>query len=310
MIVFLTLYLGLVSGKQRLELQAAAAVKSIRVVIDGATLATISAPPWRAEIDFGPELQPHEIVAVALNGNGDEIARARQYANVPRPPAEIDVVLDRDAEGRPARARLVARHVGQEKPRGAAVKLDGLALSLDSDFNAKLPEVDLKRPHVLVAQMTFADGAFARREVVFGGQFGDSAEAQLTPVAVVRTGADDGPVAEGCFAANGVPLHVRSIEELTAQVMVVRDPDTDELRQQVRHTAMNIRTVATLDRGTFAQLLSPVPTKVGAATFDERVDGLTCLGSERRHPLRQTIIELDAYRHRLRATIARPRSRR
>jgi hypothetical protein len=264
MIVFLTLYLGLVSGKQRLELQAAAAVKSIRIVIDGAPLVTMSAPPWLAEIDFGPELQPHEIIAVALNENGDEIARARQYVNVPRPPAEIDVVLDRDAEGKPSRAKLVARHLAQQKPRSAAVKLDDAALSLDVDFNAKLPPVDMKRPHLLAAEMRFADGTVARREVVFGGQFGDSAEAQLTPVAVTRTGTADTLPADGCFAANGAPLHVRSIEESMAQVVVVRDPDTTELRQKLVYAATNMRTVATLDRGTFAHLMSPVPTQLSA----------------------------------------------
>jgi len=111
-IVFLTLYLGLVSGKQPLALQADAAVKSIRIVVDGAAVATLTAPPWRAEIDFGSALRPREVVAVALDGNGEEIARTSQLVNVPRPSAEADIVLARE-KGRVMRATVIGRQLVQ-----------------------------------------------------------------------------------------------------------------------------------------------------------------------------------------------------
>src|SRR5207244_12935392 len=107
MIVFLTLYLGLVSGKQPLALKVDANVKSVRIVIDGTPLATLIEPPWRAEIDFGPALLPHEVDAVGLDAGGKEIARALQFVNVPRPSAEAEIVVDRNADGRPARAKVV-----------------------------------------------------------------------------------------------------------------------------------------------------------------------------------------------------------
>src|SRR4051794_32109950 len=165
MIVFLSLYLGLVSGKQPIALQADADVKSIRIVIDGATVATMTTSPWRGDVDFGPELQPHEIVAVALNANGGEVARASQFVNVPRPNAEIDVVLTRNAAGVPTRAKLIGRHLGQQSPTSAALKLDDAPLAVGAGFEAALPAIDLQRPHVLAAEMHFADDAVARREV-------------------------------------------------------------------------------------------------------------------------------------------------
>jgi len=224
MIVFLSLYLGLVSGKQPLALQADAGVASIRIVLDGAAVTTLSAPPWRGEVDFGAALLPHEIVAVALNAKGDEVARASQFVNVPRPSAEIDVVLTRNAAGVPTRAKLVGRHLANRAPLSATLKLDDAAIAVDRSFNAALPAIDMTRPHVLAAMMRFADDAVARRDVVFGGQFAESAEAQLTPVAIEQAGA--------C-----APLHVRSVEESSALVIVVRDPDPREIGKALRRGA-------------------------------------------------------------------------
>jgi hypothetical protein len=260
MIVFLTLYLGLVSGRQPVALQADAGVKSIRILIDGAVAATLTQPPFRGEIDFGPELLPREVVAVALDSDGREIARASQFVNVPRPPAEIEIVVERNAEGRPLRAKLVARHLAQRRTTDATMKLDDAALRLDRDLATTLPAVDMTRPHVLAAEMRFADGATARHELVFGGQFAESAEAQLTPVAFLP--ASTAAPAADCVA-NGAPLRVRSVEEPEAEVIIVRDPDAAELKRQYIHgITPSWQPSGKLDAGMSAQLLSPVPNEV------------------------------------------------
>jgi hypothetical protein len=260
-LVFLTLFLGLVSGKQPLALKADANVKSVRIVIDGTPMATLTEPPWRAEIDFGPALLPHEVDAVGLDAGGKEIARATQFVNVPRPQAEAEIVVDRNAEGRPARAQVVVRHLGQATTRGATMTLDDAALPLDRDFAAALPAVDMKRPHLLMAEVKFADGAVARRELVFGGEFAESAEAQLTPVAIVRTG--DAEPKGDCFVAGGKPLHVRSIEAGEADVIVVRDPSNATIKSQIIKGIMpTVQRYATLDPGTSAHLLSAVAENV------------------------------------------------
>ena len=267
MIVFLTLYLGLVSGPQPLELRADPAVKSIEIVVDGATVWTMSAPPWRLELNFGAALLPHEIVAVGFDAKGHEVARATQFANLPRRNAESDVVLTPDAKGTPLRAALVTRHIAHEKLRSASMKLDDKALALDKELTAKLPPIDMLRPHVLTAEARFADGAVARREVVFGGQYAESAQAQLTPLVVTRTAGGDAP-AEGCFTANGAALNVRSVELSTADVMLVRDPGAQSGYSLGRRGSANLgnlgaqRAIASLDEGTFGQIFSPVPQQV------------------------------------------------
>ena len=262
MIVFLTLYLGLVSGRQPLALRADPSVRSIRIVVDGATVATMGAPPWRVDLDFGRLLLPHEIVAIGFDATGVEVARATQFANLPRRNAEIDVVLTRDAEGTPVRAALVTHHVAHEKIRSVSAKLDGKALALRKGLTAKVPAVDMLRPHVLTAEARFADGTAARREVVFGGGYAESTQAQLTPIVVTRTAAGDAPPDQRCFAANGAVLKVRSVERSTANVIVVRDPDARNVYPLARRGAAipgAQRSIATLDDDTFAQILSPVP---------------------------------------------------
>jgi hypothetical protein len=264
MIVFLTLYLGLVSGRQPLALRADPAVKSIRIVVDGTTLATMTAPPWRVDLNFGPLLLPHEIVAVGFDADGIEVARVTQFANLPRRMAEMDVVLTRDAKGRPARAAIVARHVTHEKVRRASIKLDDKEVALDNELAAKIPAIDMMRPHVLTAEVRFSDGTAARREVVFGGQYAESTQAQLTPIVVTRTAAGDAPV-DRCIVVNGAPLNVRSVERSTADVVIVRDPDARNAYVLARRGSPILgaqKAVAALEDGTFGQILSPIPEQI------------------------------------------------
>src|SRR4029079_9031027 len=134
------------------------AVTSINILVDGAVIATIDGPPWRTEIDLGPALLPHEIGAVGWNANGAEVARASQVMNLPRRMGEIDLALARDANGKPARATLVARHIAHEKVRSVSMKLDDHPLAVDKDLTAKMPAVDMTRPHVLIGETRFADG--------------------------------------------------------------------------------------------------------------------------------------------------------
>ena len=90
-IVFLSLFLGLVSGTRSVELQVTGPVRTVRLTLDGRTAATMTKAPWRANIELGPELMPRELAAIGLDGEGREIARATQVLNLPRPLAELDV---------------------------------------------------------------------------------------------------------------------------------------------------------------------------------------------------------------------------
>jgi hypothetical protein len=241
-IIFLTLYLGLIGGRQPVALQVTGDVASIRIFLDGAKVVTLASPPWQTIVDFGPGPYPRELAAVGYDAKGNEVARATQTLNVPRPFAEVQIVIDGN------RVTLTARHFSHVKPKHASLKVDDVPLVLDKNLQTMLPALDMKRPHVVAAEIDFADDVVARREQVIGGEFGETMPAQLTAVALKEPAKD-------CFTNDAI--HVTSIEKPDAQVILVRDPDNAAIRGRFlassayerggRHV---FRDVGTLDRGT------------------------------------------------------------
>src|SRR6202140_3263032 len=164
-IVFLTLFLGLVTGPQPIDLHVADPIKSVRLLVDGREVKALSQPPWHTILDFGKDIVPRELVAVGYDSNGNEVGRAVQILNVPRPTAEFEIILERGN----AAATLRWRHLMNARPKRAAMTLDGTPLRVDESFRAVLPHLDPEVPHVIAAQIEFADRFVARREFVLSG---------------------------------------------------------------------------------------------------------------------------------------------
>jgi hypothetical protein len=230
-IAFLTLILGLVSGPQTIRL-AVDAVQTVGIMLGGKTLATIQGPPWTALVDFGGELTPRTLEAVGYDSHGDEVTRASQVLNLPRPPAELEIAI-RNEGPRPVLASLMGSHRSHEHPTRGQLSIDGKNLPLRRDFSAPLPALDWSRPHVLSAEMRFADGAVAKRELVMAGGVGESVGSELTPVLVVTTGSHAPASIAGCFSKDGVELRTSALEKPEALVVMVKDPDPSELEAQL-----------------------------------------------------------------------------
>ncbi|MEA2238818.1 MAG: hypothetical protein QOC81_3542 [Thermoanaerobaculia bacterium] len=229
-IVFLTLYLGLLSGRQPVDVQVGPDVKSVQFLVDGRVRAALKAPPWSATIDFGSSFDPVDLVAIAYDRDGDEIGRISQLINLPRPSAEIILNVRNDAKGAPVSAELQWEHVYAAKPSLATVAVDGKNLKVDSGLRAMLPKLDIEHPHVISAEMRFTDGTLARRELVIaGGAVSDSISTELTPVVVTGKLPAKNPKLDGCLSANGVPLRARAVETPEAQVWFIREPDANEV---------------------------------------------------------------------------------
>src|SRR3954449_9619782 len=105
-LVFLTLFLGLVSGPQHVSLQPGPAVRSIHILLDGKQVGTLQHAPWSTTADFGPTIAPAELVAIGYDARGDEVARTSQTVNLPRPFAEFVISVKNDAKGAPGSAEL------------------------------------------------------------------------------------------------------------------------------------------------------------------------------------------------------------
>lgn len=76
MIEFVTLFLGgLVTDTRTVEFMAGDPVAIVEVLLGGELEERLEAPPWKLELDFGYELSPHLIEAVALDASERELER-------------------------------------------------------------------------------------------------------------------------------------------------------------------------------------------------------------------------------------------
>jgi len=133
-VVFLTLFLGLIAGRQPVEMQVGEAVTLLRLFVDGQPAATLTAPPWRATVDLGANLQPRELLAVGYGSDGDEVGRASQVINLPRPLAEFTIGWLASNNGASPTIALRWEHVLAAKPSRATISVDGTPLEVDAEF--------------------------------------------------------------------------------------------------------------------------------------------------------------------------------
>lgn len=245
MITFLTLYLGLIVGPRHFELSVAENTSRVEILLDGELRTEITAPPWEFWIDLGGEPLPHELAAVAYDQESKQIGRAFQRLNVPHPPVEVVIALE-SQEGGGQAARLAWEAVADEALRAVRVRLDGRKIPVEDPTHIPLPQLDLTRTHHLSAEVTFRGRLRTQAAVVFGGEFLDRIDSELTAIAVEWLGGGlDDPVpaaagAVGWFHRRGTPLSVFAIERPPAEVMLIRDHESGEtLRRLVGSLTAN-----------------------------------------------------------------------
>jgi hypothetical protein len=230
-IAFLTLFLGLINGTQTVTLEAGTGVAAIELLLDGRAVARISGAPWTAKLDFGAGLLPHHLEARGFAADGSEIGRAEQWVNLPRPPAEVQIVLEGTPGSRKRTARLVWDHLTGEPPSAVALSLDGAPLALDAQARAPIEIPQAGSAHVLSAELRFVGGAQVRKDVVLTGDWDGDVATELTavPVRTARAGEklslDD---LQGRFSAGGQPLRAAAVEQEPAEVYVVRAPGAED----------------------------------------------------------------------------------
>ena len=227
MIAFVSLFLGLVVGVVPVSVLVEKPVAAVRYELDGKPVGRVERAPWTLSLDFGAELAPHELVAHALDAAGREIGSARQFVNLPRPPAEVEVVLERDAKGRADGARFSAQSLLGPRPARVTATFDGVPLPAGESDRVALPEYDDAARHVLSVELEFSPTVRSRTDVVFGGAESGVVRSELTAVVVRRTSPGKSPEAgdlEGLLVREGRPVSVIAVEETPAVVCVVRGP--------------------------------------------------------------------------------------
>jgi hypothetical protein len=255
-IAFLTLFLGLTSGAQPFELAMSGPAAAVEILVDGAVAQRLHGPPWKGMIDFGSDLAPHELVARALDDSGREIARTRQLINLPRPPAEVEIAF----EG-PRTVRLSWERLTHEPPVRITLTLDGQELQLDDQRRAILPAYDPGSTHVLTAELRFPSNVVARKDLIFGGEAGEThTELTAVPVQGLKGRLPAARDLAGWFVkGDGTPLEVAAVEDGPAELYLVRVPEAELVKARLRLTAARPPSPLPLDKGDFLRIVSTRP---------------------------------------------------
>jgi hypothetical protein len=222
-ISFVTLFLGLVLGIRPVEVSVGAGVASVDLILDGRPAVALTAPPWKAPVDFGA-LEPHLLIAVARGPSGAEVGRVSQRINLPRSQAEASLILLPGAGGRDRVARLAWASPIREKPLTVRVALDGVPVTTDDPSNIALPRFPPDGTHVLRAEVSFADDVVATTELIFTGVRSEAAQTELTAVPAIFKGrVPRESEMGGWFLAGGQPVSVVAVDEGSGDLVVVRD---------------------------------------------------------------------------------------
>ena len=168
MITFLTLYLGLAAGPRPFEVQVDPGVAAVEYQLDGRSVRSLVAPPWRVLLELGPPV-PHEVVAIARDEAGTELGRAVQLVNVPRPNSEASLALLPGTGGSGRIARLTFASALSARPEGIEITLDGQTLDPGNLERIRLPDFRPADVHVLRAVLEFRGGSRATTELLVGG---------------------------------------------------------------------------------------------------------------------------------------------
>jgi hypothetical protein len=278
-IAFLTLFLGLTLAQQKVDLTVTGSVQRVELQLDEKVVAVLTHAPWSATVDFGTHLLPRRLVARALDGDGQEVARAEQKVNVPRAPAETQIVLDRDDAGTPRAARLVWQSLEGENPKSIELLLDGRSIPVGTDLRAKLPPIDNGRPHLLRAHLVSRLDVVSDSEIAFGGGLEDATSAELTAVSIRLR--DPGQQitttdVQQWLTIRGAPPVIAGIEQIPGEVIVVRHPietetsiKLDPTRRIARRQSSVLETMLS-SAAHLAQFLWPVATRTGKADLFPR----------------------------------------
>jgi hypothetical protein len=188
-------------------------------------------------MDLGPTLAPHELVARALDPGGRELARARQWINMPRPPAEAEILLERDKARRATLARIAWQSLTGEQPVKVEVSFDGRPLKMDALRRVAIPSYAPEVSHVLTVELEFESGIKSRDDVALGGGAGEEARSELTavPIRLAERRRLEPSAFSGTLRARGKILRVVEAEEGGATLWVVRDDSAVEANGRLRN---------------------------------------------------------------------------
>lgn len=264
MIEFMTLFLGgLVAGPQPIEIMTGNTVTAVEVWLDGELEERLDARPWKLEVDFGPELAPHLLEAVALDSKQRELARARQWINMSPTQAQSSITVEGADRGQGAIARVSWELVAEtHQPESIEVYFDGQRLDADDPRSIQLPTFDPNLSHHIRVKLEFTAALSSEAEAVFGGAYGNEISTEISAVPIRYDKGRKPRSAQAMrdwFTVGGEPRDVHAVEKGTAKIIVVRDAATKSRLAKLAAQAARLETDVHLKKHHRISFVSPCP---------------------------------------------------
>ncbi|MBW3672411.1 MAG: DUF4982 domain-containing protein [Acidobacteria bacterium] len=222
-ISFARQFLGLIDGVIDVALHAGPDVTTVELFHNGSSVGLRDTEPWSFRLDLGDAPLPGELLAVARNQDGRKIGRVRQWLNLPRPWAEVAIILREGGDGRMV-AHVTYDSVGGETPVRVSAAVNGNPVAVADFSTIALPAVNLKHVHVLRVEAHFPKAGIASREVVFGGDYVHEENTELSSVAVQLQQQMELSPEDLEIVVDGESASVVAIEKGPADLIVVVDP--------------------------------------------------------------------------------------
>lgn len=225
MVTFLSLFLWLITDVHPVKVVADPRVVSVEILLDGKSIGVVTEPDWEVKCDFGKQLRPHQLIAVARDEAGRELGRAVQLVNLPRADAEVEIVFEGESPEAPTALRVITESAKRLEPLTIFVTFDGLILREDGHGRYPLPTYDPGQMHIVSAEGYFPEGVSARRDMTFGGAYGGMVTTELTAVPVILDKKRDLATGDflGLLSARGAAVRVAAVERPGARIYMVRD---------------------------------------------------------------------------------------
>ncbi len=225
MIAFVSLFLSLILGVRPVEVVVGEGVAAVEIRLDGESVGSLRQAPWTLPCDFGTELAPRHLEAIARDQQGRELGRVSQWINLPQPRAVTSVALEPRQPGQPRVALISWQSAVGAEPESVTASFDGEPLTVVDPRRLELPPANEAQLHLLQVELRFEDHVSSRVDLTFGGAYVDEVSAEITALAVKATKKLRRPPtaaeAQDWFVKKGEALQVIAVEKETAEIVVV-----------------------------------------------------------------------------------------
>ncbi len=266
-LTFVSLFVGLITGTHEVELAPGPGVAAIEIRLNGTSRARLTRPPWRASVDFGEDLRPHRLTAIAFSDAGNAVATAEQWLNVADDEAQVTLIPLAGPGDRVEAVRVSWACAGCGAPTSVEVTFDGTPLVLRDPKRVLLPPARGRDAHIVQASVTFAEGISAGAELVVGANTAAS-DVEVTAVPLEFSGKplDDPAKLAGVLRAGGRPVEVVALEGGPVRIIFVRDPAIPlppwRWGNWKSHAHNGALSMSQLPPGSAIRLLDPRPSSV------------------------------------------------